>query len=133
MRTFKPVVPREAERQGLCRETIVWHQVQVDVNRYSYVFVSSWDDERTEIVNSDTSSPLHASYADMVKCRSPVVVSTTVKTVVSPKCVVRSECHQDPPVSTMTLSITCSVCGEKCVSTRVLRDHFRRMHRADTA
>ena len=134
MRPLKPVVPREAERQGLNRETMVWHQVQVDVNRYSYAFVSSWDDESTEVVNSDTtSSPLRASYADIVKRRSPVVVSATVNTVVSPECVVRSVCHQDPPVSTTTLSIACSVCGKKCVSKRALRDHFGRMHRADTA
>ena len=133
MRTFKPVVPREAERQGLSRETMVWHQVQVDESRYSYVFVSSWDDERTDVVNSDTSSsPLRASYADMVKRRSPVTVSATMS-VVSPKCVVRSECHRDVPVSMTTLSIACSVCGEKCVSKRALRDHFRRMHRPDTA
>jgi len=129
VRSYKPSVPRQAEQQGMNGETMVWHPVPVDLQRYSYGGVSRWDDEGGVLVDGDrSSSPFRASYADIVKCGSSDSVHTTLE------CVTTAQSHQDPPIPLPKRSVfECSVCGRKCASQHHLDIHCRKMHRDDTA
>ena len=119
----KPTVPRQAEKQGLNTEVMTWNPVQINVEHYRYTFVSKWNNEGVEIVDSNGStSPLRASYADMVRRGNPVTATATLNSLL------RTHCHQDPPVLMTALSIECNVCGQKCLSKRALRYHLRNMH-----
>ena len=129
LRSRKPAVPRQAENQGVDRESMVWHRVPVDVQRYSYGGVSRWDDEGAVLVDSGRpSSPFRASYADIVKCRSSASVDATSESVTT------TQSHQDPPIPLPKRSVfECSVCGRMCVSKRHLDIHWTKMHSDDTA
>ena len=73
----KPPVPQQAEKQGLNSETLSWHQMQVDVNRFSYMCVNKWENEETELVDSDSSLfPLRGfSYTEIVQSGTPLNIT----------------------------------------------------------
>jgi len=81
--------------------------------------VTKWEDEDAELVNSDnSSSPLRASYADIVKNASPVSRTPTLLNKV------KSQSHQDLPLPLpKQLLVECSVCKRKCSSKQSLDVH----------
>jgi len=125
----KAPVPRQAEKQSLNRQTMAWHQVHVDVQRYEYAGVRKWEDEDAELVDSDnSSSPLRASYADIVKNASPVSNTPTLVNKV------KSQSHKDLPLPLpKRLLVECSVCKRKCSSKQSLDVHWKRTHSDETA
>jgi len=45
----RPVVPRQADKQGLNTETMSWHPVQVDLSKYGYVCVYQRDSNKNVV------------------------------------------------------------------------------------
>jgi len=121
-------VPRQAERQSTNMQRAACHQVQIDTDRYSYAYVSSWEDEETELVdsNSASSSLRHCSYADIVRSGCPS--GRNIRQERAEK----TPSHQDLPLPLPQRTfIEGNVCGRKCVSKKGLRMriHVAHMHR----
>ena len=91
--------------------------------------MSKWEDEDAELIDGDSSSsPLSASYADIVKNASPV---SNIPTLVNK---VKSQSHQHLPLPLpKRLLVECSVCKRKCASKQSLDVHWKRMHSDETA
>jgi len=79
---------------------------------------------RRQSADSDSSSPLRASYADIVKRMSPVSNNPTLVSEVN------TQSHQDPPLPLPKRSILeCSVCGRTRASKCSLHLQWRNKHR----
>ena len=91
--------------------------------------MSKWEDEEAELIDSDnSSSPLRAPYADIVKNASPVSSTPTLLNKV------KAQSHQDLPLPLpKQLLVECSVCKRKCASKQSLDMHWKRTHSDVTA